>query len=235
MRTSKQRSAFTLIELLVVISIIAIISAMLLPALKLVRSAAHRQVCASNQRQIVMGVLAYGGDWEGLLVPMRGPGFFAWFHHVSDYVVEAQSDAPAWLSEWDRATIALNQARHIFRCPLWQSPTNPADNPTAFGRIIYPLRPAEFWTSNMLGGDPLQNRELSLGLISKPSQRLLTGDSNTDGLQTNSGMIWGSNWPAYRGDRHGKDAVYSFFDGHVASLDPLRAATACDNPAAAGP
>lgn len=68
-RSAARRGGFTLIELLVVVSIIAILAAMLLPAIGLVRDAARGQVCASNLRQIGTMVLAYSQDWDGLLVP----------------------------------------------------------------------------------------------------------------------------------------------------------------------
>jgi prepilin-type N-terminal cleavage/methylation domain-containing protein len=64
-----RRGGFTLIELLVVVSIIAILAAMLLPAIGLVRDLARAQVCANNLRQIGTMVLAYSQDWDGLLVP----------------------------------------------------------------------------------------------------------------------------------------------------------------------
>jgi prepilin-type N-terminal cleavage/methylation domain-containing protein/prepilin-type processing-associated H-X9-DG protein len=63
---SKLRGGFTLGELLVVIAIIAIIAAMLIPAISLVRKAAKKVICASNQRQMGMGILVYAGDNEGL-------------------------------------------------------------------------------------------------------------------------------------------------------------------------
>jgi prepilin-type N-terminal cleavage/methylation domain-containing protein len=54
--------AFTLIELLVVISIIAILAAMLLPAISLVRDAAKTAKCMSNQRQTILALQSYASD-----------------------------------------------------------------------------------------------------------------------------------------------------------------------------
>lgn len=61
-----RRSGFTLIELLVVIVIIAILGALLLPAIGLVRTAAVKTECLSNQRQLAMAVIAYAGEHHGV-------------------------------------------------------------------------------------------------------------------------------------------------------------------------
>lgn len=60
-----RRVAFTLVELLVVIAIIGILIGLLLPAIQAARSAARRMECASNMRQIGLGIHQYANAHQG--------------------------------------------------------------------------------------------------------------------------------------------------------------------------
>src|SRR5208282_531742 len=74
-RKAKQEhrlAGFTLIELLVVIAIIAILAAMLLPALAAAKQRALTMQCLASERQLITAWVMYAGDNQDNLVPNRG-------------------------------------------------------------------------------------------------------------------------------------------------------------------
>lgn len=84
------RSGFSLIELLVVVLIISVLSAMLMPALQIVRETTRQIVCGSNLRQLGVAMHAYTDDWEGRIPPNNvtsGTGSdIRWSMVLADYI-----------------------------------------------------------------------------------------------------------------------------------------------------
>ena len=108
MRSFKNKECadgFTLIELLVVIAIIAILAAMLLPALAKAKERAYTIACTSNLRQINLGMAMYADESHGLY-PESG-GTIAW----------GQQDPQTHAGSWMEQIVSFTGNTNIYHCP----------------------------------------------------------------------------------------------------------------------
>jgi prepilin-type N-terminal cleavage/methylation domain-containing protein len=98
---------FTLIELLVVVSIIAILAAMLLPALNQAKTKAKGTVCLGQLKQISLGFQLYQADADGYFPRYRRSdnANYTWMHTMSEYLgylpyYRNTAGDPIWDSIW---------------------------------------------------------------------------------------------------------------------------------------
>ncbi len=139
-----KRGFFTLIELLVVIAIIAILAAMLLPALNSAREKGRKTVCIGKLKQIGVAELMYAEDNKGMIasgVRQSGAEKSYWARIVNGDDPAAQLLRNGYLGANYTTQWSSNGFRHIqekfFRCPSDTKNWTFGSTPT-YGQLSYP-------------------------------------------------------------------------------------------------
>ena len=163
-----KKSGFTLIELLVVVAIIAILAAMLLPALSKARDRARQAVCTGNMKQLGTACFMYTNDYDGYLPKYRGTG----------------GSDPTWYDScilgkyvnWTGAYDAPLQ-RTVFWCPAEKRKLTYSNNPTP-GNIIYWKSNYAYCLVNRLGGISVAAPyvHVKLSRVVNPDKKLIVVD-----------------------------------------------------------
>jgi prepilin-type N-terminal cleavage/methylation domain-containing protein/prepilin-type processing-associated H-X9-DG protein len=131
-RLRRAACGFTLIELLVVIAIIAILAAILFPVFQSVRENARRIACASNEKQIGLGLLQYVQDYDeclplaadsndgsgitSVINPFNGNGTARQFDMADSTLQPYLKNTQIWLCPDDSAGQARGLSYAVNRC-----------------------------------------------------------------------------------------------------------------------
>jgi prepilin-type N-terminal cleavage/methylation domain-containing protein/prepilin-type processing-associated H-X9-DG protein len=233
-RVERRAAGFTLIELLIVIAIIAILAALLLPALVGAKEKGRATIALNNLRQLALAMHVYAGDHDDLLpYNMDAPGthktvaegkYLNWVNNVMSWELDSENTNQVLQTIGGLGPYCSGEGK-VFKCPS--------------DTVLSPIQRQAGWTERvrsfsmnaMLGdaGDILQGgvntnnpgykQFLRLADVPDPSRIFAFVEEHPDSIDDGYFLnrFETHDWFDLPASHHNGGAVLSFADGHVES------------------
>lgn len=221
-----KRQTFTLIELLIVVAIIAILAAMLLPALNQARERGRSASCINNLRQLGSGFQLYSADHADFLPPVQGSAsgsYPCWTNALMGPNLKVSASAVYTSGVWMKTGLYAHNT--LFHCPSMTGRYDLTGTETGGGAGWWIIKPHYGINSQLYQVARLQS--FKLGYFKSPSFKILLADT---WQQAVTGLAVEENgyfrWQVDRfqntgfgivAGRHQKSTNALHLDGHVAA------------------